>query len=175
MGGVVLVEDESRIEFEAQQERIWAPRGVYPKLEITGEKTGHCFYGATNVFTGVHIIHEAEWMTSGETVRFLQKVKKHYQKRLQKKVKVLLIWDGAPIHRGEVKGFLKDNYEWLEIMYFPAYSPELNPEEWMWNEAKDAVCKNHEENDFAELAYQFYHYLITHMLKPSFCKKILAF
>jgi len=29
MGGVVLVEDETRVEFEAREDHIWAPKGGY--------------------------------------------------------------------------------------------------------------------------------------------------
>jgi len=172
---VVLVEDESRIEFKARENRIWAAKGNYPKVEYTGEKTGRCFYGASNIFTKEHIVHEAYWMTSIETVEFLKKVKAHYQKRLKKKRKVLMIWDGAPIHRGEVKNFLKENHGWLELMYFPAYSPELNPQEWMWKDAKGEIAMNHEEKFFEELVYKFYRFLITHQLSPTFSLKVLGF
>ncbi|HUD45162.1 MAG TPA: transposase [Patescibacteria group bacterium] len=172
---MVLVEDESRIEFEAKQEKIWAKKGVYPKVEYTGEKTGRCFYGASNLFKKEHIIHVAEWMNSTETVLFLKKVKARYQRRLKPKQKVLLLWDGSPVHRGEVKEYLKTNADWLELMYFSAYSPELNPQEWMWKEAKKEVCLNHEEQKFEELEYKFYRYLISHQLSPSFSQKILGF
>lgn len=170
-----MVEDESHLAFEAKEARIWAPKGVYPKVEVTGEKLGRCFYGASNLFKKEHIVHEAYWMNSEETVVYLEKIKAHYQKRLKKKIKVLMIWDGAPWHRGEVKTFLKSNHDWLELLYFSAYSPELNPEEWMWKEAKEEVTKNHEEHDFEELVYKFYRYLITHQLSPSFSQKILGF
>lgn len=172
---MVLVEDETRIEFEARQDRIWAPKGSYPKLQITGEKVGRCFYGASNICKKEHIVHEAYWMNSKETVEFLKKIKAHYQKRLKKKIKVLLIWDGAPCHRGEVKQFLKENHDWLELMYFPAYSPEENPEEWMWKDGKKEIAVNHEEADFEELVYKFYRFLISHQLSPTFSQKILGF
>lgn len=172
---MVLVEDESRVEFETRQDRIWAKRGVYPKVEYTGEKTGRCFYGASNIFKKEHIVHEAYWMTSSETVEFLKKVKAHYQKRLKKRQQVLIIWDGAPVHRGEVKEFLKKNHDWLELMYFPAYSPELNPQEWMWKDAKKEIATNHEEKLFEELVYKFYRFLISHQLNPTFSLKVLGF
>jgi len=171
---VVLVEDEARVEFESHQDRIWAQKGHYPKVEYTGEKTGRCFYGASNVFEREHIVHEAYWMNSEETVEFLKKIKAHYQKRLKPKRKVLLIWDGAPCHYKLVKEFLKINHDWLELLNFPAYSPELNPQEWMWREGKKDICRNHEEQDFEELVYKFYRYLISHQLSPSFSHKVLG-
>src|SRR5581483_9188041 len=46
-----------------------------------------------------------------------------------------VIWDGAPIHRAQVvKDFLAHGGAariWLEQL--PAYAPELNPDEGIWN------------------------------------------
>jgi transposase len=53
------------------------------------------------------------------------------------KKKILVIWDGASIHRSEeVKSFLasmQDNEIWLERI--PPYSPELNADEQVWKGA----------------------------------------
>lgn len=58
---------------------------------------------------------------------------------------VLLLWDGAPWHRGEVKKYLKHETakKWrLEITYFPPYSPDFNPQEHVWKEAKEKTTKS---------------------------------
>lgn len=114
-------------------------------------------------------------MTGEETVKLLEKIKAKYQRRLKPKIPVLMIWDGAPWHRGAVKEFLKHNYDWLTLEYFPPYSPELNPEEYIWKQAKEAIVVNHEEQDFEELAYQFYHYLTHTQFSATMCQKILRF
>lgn len=171
---MVLVEDETRVEFEAREDHIWAPKGIYPKIEITQEKKAHCFYGALNIFSGDHVVHDCERMVSKETVKLLEKIRKRYQKRMKKKAKILLIWDGAPWHRGEVKEYLKGQ-DWLEIMYFPAYSPELNPEEWIWNEAKKEITGNHEEEDFDTLVYKFYRFIAGKKISPKMCQRIIGF
>ena len=64
--------------------------------------------------------------------------------------------------------------DWLELMYFSAYSPELNPQEWMWKEAKKAVCLNHVEEAFGELVYKFHRFLISHQHNPAFSQKVLG-
>lgn len=175
MGGVVLVEDECRVELEAKEGKIWAPKGVYPQLKVIQEHEGRCFYGASDIFSGEKIIHEAYWMDSRETVEFLKKVKARFQKRMKPKRKVLIIWDGAPYHFKEVKTFLKAEHDWLEIMRFPPYSPELNPEEQVWNDAKRAVTVNHEETDLEELVYKFYQFLVAYKISTKMCRKKLSF
>lgn len=174
MGGVVLVEDETRVEFEAKEQRIWAPRGVYPKVEITQKKEAHCFFGVLDIFSGDHLVHDTKRMTSKETVKLLEKIRKHYQRRMRQKTRVLLLWDGAPWHRGAVREYLKGQ-GWLEIMYFPAYSPELNPEELVWNEAKREITKNHEEDNFDDLIYKFYRFVTEVRISPVTCQRIIGF
>lgn len=169
-----MVEDETRVEFEAREDHIWAPKGVYPQVEITQEKKAHCFFGALDVFTGEPIVHESERMVSRETVRLLEKIRSQYQRRMKKKKPVLLIWDGAPWHRGEVRKYLKGK-NWLELMSFPPYSPELNPQEWIWKEAKKAITNNHEEEDFADLVYKFYRFITQRKFSTKMCKNILRF
>jgi transposase len=48
--------------------------------------------------------------------------------------KLLVIWDGAPIHRGkEIKAFLARGAAKLHLEQLPGYAPELNPDEGIWN------------------------------------------
>ena len=58
--------------------------------------------------------------------------------------KILVVWDGCPIHRSrEVKNFLLEEAKrrvWLERL--PAYCPDLNPDEGVWNYLKRVCLKN---------------------------------
>jgi transposase len=58
--------------------------------------------------------------------------------------KVLLIWDGSPIHRAQpIKDFLKRGAArrlWLEQL--PGYAPDLNPDEGIWNYPKRVELGN---------------------------------
>src|SRR5262249_59140706 len=67
--------------------------------------------------------------------------------------KLLIIWDGAPINRAQVvKDFLAQGGAariWLEQL--PAYAPELNPEEGIWNLLKRAELRDLCCDDLAEL------------------------
>lgn len=60
------------------------------------------------------------------------------------KQKILLIWDGCPIHRSkEVKKFLADENDGrIHIERLPPYSPELNPDEGVWEYLKCVLLKN---------------------------------
>jgi transposase len=50
---------------------------------------------------------------------------------------VFLIVDGHPVHRSKaVKDFVASTHGRLCLFQFPAYSPELNPDEWVWKNVK---------------------------------------
>ena len=85
---------------------------------------------------------------------------------------VLLIWDGAPSHRGEVKNYLqRHNKKWrIEIMYFPAYSPDLNPEEKVWKKGKENITHN-SEDDFLTKVDKFELFLTQTTFSTNFMKR----
>lgn len=84
----------------------------------------------------LHVQDEA--LRSPEVVRFLQQVLRQISGPL------LVIWDGGPIHRGQpVKEFLRTKTGrrvWLEQL--PAYAPELNPDEGIWQYLKHVELRN---------------------------------
>jgi transposase len=58
--------------------------------------------------------------------------------------KLLVIWDGSPIHRAKViKEFLAAGAaQRLHLERLPGYAPELNPQEGVWNLLKRRELKN---------------------------------
>jgi transposase len=58
--------------------------------------------------------------------------------------KLLVIWDGAPIHRAKViKEFLAAGAaKRVHLERLPGYAPELNPQEGVWNLLKRRELKN---------------------------------
>ena len=53
--------------------------------------------------------------------------------------KVFLIVDGHPVHKAKkVSEFVKEKADGrLSIFFLPPYSPDLNPDEWVWNNVKN--------------------------------------
>ena len=58
--------------------------------------------------------------------------------------KLLVIWDGSPIHRGRaVKDFLSSGAaSRLRLEQLPGYAPDLNPDEGVWKHLKCVELKN---------------------------------
>lgn len=79
-----------------------------------------------------------EALTGCESVLFL----KHWLHALSDKL--LVIWDGSPIHRGvEVKTFLADGgAKHVHLERLPPYAPDLNPDEGVWDLLKYVELRN---------------------------------
>ena len=76
--------------------------------------------------------------TTEDVVEFLRKL------RRQIKGKVLVIWDEARVHRGQaLKDYLAGAAaKWLWLEKLPAYAPDLNPDEGIWNYLKRVELAN---------------------------------
>jgi transposase len=56
--------------------------------------------------------------------------------------KVFLIWDNLPVHRAHaVRDWLAERKEQIEVFPLPPYSPELNPDEGLNADLKQAVTR----------------------------------
>lgn len=164
---MVLVEDETRVQREANAKRMWYPRGQQPEIRIEQKKQAKSYYGALNVKSGKCHLREFDRQISANTVKFLEGLEKTYKGK-----RVLLFWDGAPWHRGEVKNYLKRKGKqwWIQIEYFPPYWPKLNPQEKVWKEAKENTCHN-SEIDFEDKLLNFWKFVTKTKFTSNFLQK----
>jgi transposase len=128
-----------------------------------GRKQAH-FYGALNLLTGQETVLRADVMSGEVTAQFLLTLLECTPEDLP----VVIFLDRAPWHRGqEVAKVLRDNPR-LEIIFFPAASPDLNPQEHVWKAARKAVSHNHDYASLPALAGMFESYLINTSFPSSF-------
>ncbi len=73
--------------------------------------------------------------------------------------RLLIFWDGAGWHRGsKVQEFIKEDKN-IEIIYFPKYAPELNPQEYVWKNGRSKVTHNEFIKDIDQSTDKFVDYL----------------
>jgi transposase len=77
-------------------------------------------------------------MNSVDVVAFLEHLLREVPGRM------IIIWDGSPIHRSRViKEFLANGAaQRLHLERLPAYAPELNPDEGIWHQLKNVEMRN---------------------------------
>src|SRR5215210_1931761 len=106
----------------------------HPRRQALHDRAGACLQGRRDV------------------VRFL----KHLMRQIEGKL--LVIWDGSPIHRGgAVKDFLASGASRrLRLEQLPGYAPDLNPDEGVWKHLKCVELKNLCCESLAELKTELY-------------------
>jgi transposase len=127
--------------------RTWAPRRRTPILRV---KLTHDHLAAISGITLdgrlVMQVQETAFDAQGG-VRFLRVLLRKLPGKL------LVIWDGSPIHKGHpITDFLKRGAaKRLHLERLPGYAPDLNPDEGIWNYLKRVELKNRCCRDLAEL------------------------
>ncbi|MFF3632219.1 transposase [Streptomyces sp. NPDC002164] len=56
------------------------------------------------------------------------------------KAPIVLVWDRLNTHVSHAMRELIDQREWLTVFLLPAYSPDLNPVEWVWAHVKHSLA-----------------------------------
>ena len=65
---------------------------------------------------------------------------------------IFLIVDGHPAHRSTpTKAFVEAHADRLKMFFLPAYSPELNPDEQVWNHVKSKTVGRQTPKDERDL------------------------
>lgn len=136
---VLYVMDETGLRTESDNRRIWSPVGVSPILESNGSHEGVNIIGATEItknFDTVADVYSAEQsITSQEIEIFIQNL---LDRNPNKKVHIIL--DNARTHNNaRIQEFWESNKERLVLINTPAYSPQLNPQENIWNFLKNKI------------------------------------
>lgn len=128
--------------------RTWAPCGQTPLLRVP---LTHDHLSAISAITPdgrLFMQTQDHAYRSPDVVRFLRLLLRKIRDKL------LVIWDGSPIHRGQpIKDFLRRGAaKRLQLEQLPGYAPELNPDEGIWNYLKRVELGNLCCSDLAELA-----------------------
>ena len=132
-GRTIVFIDESGLSTRPHRVRTWAPRGQTPVIQETfGWKSLSVIAGMT-LWNFYFQIHPGS-IKSEQVVEFLKALLLHLR------VPLLILWDGAAIHRSKIiKDFVAGTNGRLTLESLPAYAPELNPVEYLW-----ANLKQHE-------------------------------
>ena len=118
--------------------RTYAPRGQTPILREWCTRDHLSAISAISP-EGKRYFHGQEGsLNSEDVVAFLEHLLREIPGRL------VLIWDGASIHRRQViKDFLASGAaQRMHLERLPAYAPELNPGEGLWQQLKGVELRN---------------------------------
>lgn len=153
---VILTEDEMILSTQTTVQKIWLPKGEYPKIEVSNTKKNRSLYGFLNLKTGREHAFKTERQNMYTTADILTKIRSIYPTQ-----QILLLWDGPGWHRGsKVKEWIQKD-ENIQTHYYPSYSPEENPQEHVWKEGRSRVTHNRFIQDIDKATDEFVAYLNT--------------
>jgi transposase len=130
-GATVYFADEAGIRSDYHAGTTWAPVGETPVVKATGARFS---VNMVSAVTAKGALRFAVYDESFTTKTFLD-----FAKRLLHDTDgpVYLIVDGHPTHRAKaVKEFVASTRGRLKLFLLPGYSPQLNPDEWVWKNVK---------------------------------------
>jgi len=122
--------------------KTWAPRGKTPILTTAGRWTKISAISAISVSVKrKHLVlyarfHPNKNICNTDVARFLRQLLKHLRGHL------VLLWDSGAIHKGAAITEVLERYPRLHTERFPGYAPELNPDEFVWNNLKGALANS---------------------------------
>lgn len=137
-GRTMVFLDESAFYMSPTVDRSWAPTGRRFELKGPLSRAHLSVIGALTWDGSLYLQAQSKALGSSGVVRFLRHLLQHIPGP------ILLLWDGARIHRSaEIREFLSlDRDQRLVHEHFPTYAPEVDPQEYVWNQLKHVDLRN---------------------------------
>ena len=135
-GAEVYFGDESGVRTDHHAGTTWAPVGQTPVVEVTGERTSVNMISAVSARGALKFDVFFGSCNSTVFVEFLKKLMHDAPGP------VFLVLDNVPFHKAQiVKDYVASLEGRLKLFFLPGYSPELNPDEWVWKNVKNDDIK----------------------------------
>jgi transposase len=165
--GVILALDQMSAYLQASLTRVWSPIGQTPYVWVTPQRDCIHFYGALDVIRGQEVALSLPKLDSDHTIYFLQHVLACFPGR-----DILLLWDRAPWHQGQARQFVEAHSQ-LQMVYFPPGCPDLNPQEHVWKQTRQAVGHLWDYRHIGDLRQAFQTHLDNTLFRFDWIAKYL--
>jgi len=130
-GATILFQDEAGVRTDYHTGTTWAPVGQTPVVRGTGARLSVNMISAVTPRGKLYFKFLDGSGNSANFTAFLQDLLDDIPGKL------FVIVDGHPSHRSKAtKEFVKKQDGRLSLFFLPPYSPELNPDEWVWKSIK---------------------------------------
>jgi transposase len=130
-GATIYFADEAGIRSDYHAGTTWAPVGRTPVVKATGARHSLNMISAVTAQGLLRFSTYTGSFTGARFIEFCHKLLADTDRP------VYLVVDGHPTHRSKlVKQFVASTDGALRLFVLPAYSPQLNPDEWVWKNVK---------------------------------------
>ena len=130
-GAEIFFLDEAGVRSDSPLGRSYGLKGRTPVVKTSGKRQKINAISALSPKGGFWFKVYSGMLTAIVFVTFL----KDFLKRRKKPV--MLVVDGLPVHKAKVvQKYVQSTKGKLELHFLPSYSPDLNPDEFVWNHLK---------------------------------------
>ena len=140
IGAKIFFVDEAHFRADADLRGKWVLKGEPALVDSTSPRWGEkaCYYSGVCLESGEVEAMEIAGNSNAETsTAFLQQLRENHPGPL------VVIWDNGPAHRGEaIRSYLATPDLHLRLVALPAYSPDFNADEAVWDWAREEVTAN---------------------------------
>jgi len=118
--------------------RTYAPTGCTPMLKVKHTRDHLSIMSGISPAGALFTMIRLEALDGEAAVAFLRHVWRCVDRKL------LVVWDGSPIHRGRtMRDFLENGAaRHIHLEALPPYAPDLNPDEGVWRYTKCVELRN---------------------------------
>ncbi|MBV8899474.1 MAG: IS630 family transposase [Verrucomicrobia bacterium] len=136
----LLFTEEASFRQDSTLHATWSRVGCPVEVPVTGERKNVKIFGAVELWRARFDYRQETVFNAVTYLSFLEQLARRYHRQ-----GAVLIQDNASYHKNaEVWAWFQSNRHWLEVHQLPAYSPELNPTERLWQHTR----KNGTHNRF---------------------------
>lgn len=134
-GATVYFGDEAGIRSDYHAGTTWAPVGKTPVVKATGARHSLNMISAVTAQGLLRYTTYTGPLTGPVFIEFCKKLLTDTEKATGRGV--YLIVDGHPVHKAtKVKEWVASTKGRFQLFVLPPYSPQLNPDEWVWKNIK---------------------------------------
>jgi transposase len=165
---VILWLDQTGLRSDAGVGTTWAPVGCTPVVGKTGKRFGVNVMAAISNRGELYFTCFTGSFTGPVFLAYLDRLVRHLGRKIH------LIVDGHPVHRRvNVRDWLAERVEQIEMHFLPGYAPELNPVELLNSDIKRHVAQANPANP-AELAAAAASHLRRRQNQPEAVKALFG-
>jgi transposase len=127
-GADIFFLDEAGIRSDAPLQRTWGAKGQTPVVKTSGQRQSVSAISAVTARGAFWYSVYTGRLNATGFVEFLKAFMRNRRRR------VFLVIDGLPAHKARlVAPYVQSLEGKLELHFLPGYSPDLNPDEFVWN------------------------------------------
>jgi transposase len=139
-GAKIFFVDEAHFRADGDLRGLWVRKGMPALVDSSSPRWGEkaSYYSAVCLQTGEVEAMELEGNSSAETsAGFLRQLRATHPGPL------IVIWDNSPAHSGDaLRAYLSTPGLRLRLVRLPAYSPDYNADEAIWDWIREEVTAN---------------------------------